>query len=123
MTQNQPKPYFVLHGKYDQGQGREEYSHYKTFADEASAKTYSLSHLPSVIGKKALSENKDQSYLVVGVREYSLYSMGEYDGTGKSYVAMRTTLPNLETTVEKISKIKEVQKTFAGLELKLGGEQ
>lgn len=118
--------YFVLYN----GQRSRELSFYgcKYFTEAENARKYALGHLPAAIGKIApltaedekLVRDKEHPYLVVGERAHALYCMGEYDGISHSYVATRSGADSLEAAIREISEAKDVEKTFAGIELKMG---
>ena len=128
MAKKNQGDYFVLYNGQNRGADRMHYGGCEYFKDVQNARKYALGRLPAVVAKgtpvtpedETLLRDKEMPYLVVGEIEQGLYFMGEFEGTSKSYVTQRSSVDDLENVVEKISRVKDVGRTFAGIELRVG---
>ena len=129
MKEKTQQDYFAIYyGKRATEEGAMKFESCKKFGDLQDARRFVLQYLPGAVAKagpmmpedEAFVRSREYPYLVVGETSYALYDMSESAGSGHDYLALRSSAEGLEGAIEKVSKMKDVSRTFVGIELKLG---
>lgn len=124
------KDCFVLYGKLPVGDCDdpiEMYAKIKHCKNIDEAVKFAFREMPAVAvlrqplddDNKGYVKNPQKPYAVAAKKEFPLYFMGESDGYGSNYAVVKSSVQDLERSINMMYSSKDAKKVLVGLELKI----